>query len=359
MNIDISVDNSIAFESTQVESKDRNEKELEEQALNFADLLNNGKKSENISYQAIDNDENNTVTTFENPVDGKMVAVSLDNDIISKLEDYFGKDDIYRSTDGIVTLDNKAESYVASWFEDIAYKRNFFEADKNNDGLLSLDEYNQTKNNFEVNLRIAVNNSSDLSVDVDETISKTYLNTREDDEYTSMYRSGNRAHSIADELNMTLSINKDFDSKIDLNEAYSTNENITKEELLLAHVNSLKIEDVVRNKALSEEKSSLDLDDLSSQLNDVFSLIVALLLNEDDEKTKKILEKLKENNGDISTLSDYEKDIVKNVLNLKEPVDNKYDIEELERVMDIFKFYELKRDSLENSIESDINKIAK
>ena len=39
MNIDISVDNSIAFESTQVESKDRNEKELEEQALNFADLL--------------------------------------------------------------------------------------------------------------------------------------------------------------------------------------------------------------------------------------------------------------------------------------------------------------------------------
>ncbi|WP_108063494.1 hypothetical protein [Poseidonibacter lekithochrous] len=353
MQINTSVDNSIAFEANEVESKDRSNKELEEQASSFAQLLNQASKSEDISYQTTSFDNDSITTTFEDPTNGKMIAVSLNKDVVSKLEDYFGKDDVYRSPNGTVTLDNKAESYVAGWFEDIAYKRDFLKADANNDGQISRDEYNQTKNNFEATIKVSVERSEKLNVDVEETVSKSYINAHETDEYTSLYRSENRAKSLDDELNMTLSIDKDFNSKVDMSEAYSTNESISKEELLMAHVNSLKIEDIVRAKSGDQDNpNASDLTDLSMQLNDVFSLIIALLLNSDDEKTKNILTKLKDNDGDVSVLNDYEKDIVENILKLKEPVDGKYDINEIDKVMELFKSYELKGDPLEDKESS-------
>ena len=146
MNIDTSIDNTtIAFEASKKEANDRTNEELEEQALNFSELLTQTNRSEEISYKTTTENENNLITTFEDPTNGKMVAVSLNKDTISKLEEHFGKDDIKRNEDGTVTLDNKAESYVAAWFEDIAYKREFLNADANGDGKLSKEEYNQTK----------------------------------------------------------------------------------------------------------------------------------------------------------------------------------------------------------------------
>lgn len=340
MDINTSVDNSIAFEAGQVDAKDRSNKELEDQASSFSELLNQTQRTNEISYRTTSTNEDSLTTTFEDPTNGKMVAVSLNKDVISKLEDYFGQDDIRRNQDGTVTLDNKAEAYVAGWFEDIAYNRDFLKADANNDGKLSRDEYNQTKNNFEANIKVTVTKGEDVSVDVEESVGKSYINARESDDFTSLYRSRDRAKSLDDELNMTLSIDKNFDSKVDMDEAYSTNKNMTKEELLLAHVNSLNIEDVVRSKVSQEEE--LDRLDFSSSFGDILSMIVALLLNSQDEKTKEALEKLKENEGNASSLDPIEKQIIEEILELKPQENGKYNMEDINKAIEIFEKYEIK-----------------
>jgi len=345
MDINTSVDKSIAFEASKVESKDRTNKELEEQASSFSQLLNQTNKSEEISYKTTANDENSLTTTFVDPTNGKMVAVSLNKDVISKLEEYFGSDDIRRNQDGTVTLDNKAEAYVSGWFEDIAYKREFLKADANNDGKLSREEYNQTKNNFEANIKVTVTKSDDISVDVEESIGNSYLNARETDDFTSLYRSGNRAKSLDDELNMTLSIDKNFDSKVDIGEAYSTDKTMTKEELLLAHVNSLNIEDVVKSKVSQDAENERT--NFSTSFNDILSIIIALLLNTEDEKTKQALEKLKENNGDASSLDPIEKQIIEDILKLESQEDGKYKIDDIDKAIELFENYEIKGKPLE------------
>jgi|GEM_PF-3203917 len=357
MDVNTSVDNSIAFEAGQVDAKDRSNKELEDQASSFSELLNQTQRSSEISYRTTTTNDDSITTTFEDPTNGKMVAVSLNKDVISKLEDYFGQDDIRRNQDGTVTLDNKAEAYVSGWFEDIAYNRGFLAADANNDGKLSRDEYNQTKNNFEANLKVTVTKGDDISIDVEESVGKSYVNARESDEFTSLYRSENRAKSLDDELNMTLSIDKNFDSKVDMSEAYSTNKNMTKEELLLAHVNSLNIEDVVRSKVSQEEENART--DLSGSFNDILSIIVALLLNSEDEKTKQTLEKLEENEGDASSLDPIEKQIIEDILKLKPQDDGKYKIEDIEKAKEIFEKYEIKGDPLEDekTIETTTDKV--
>lgn len=358
MDINTSVDNSIAFEANEVKSKDRSNEELSEQASSFADLLSQTGKSEAISYRTTSSDENSILTTFEDPTNGKMVAVSLNKDNISKLEEYFGSDDVRRNQDGTVTLDNKAESYVAGWFEDIAYKRDFLKADANNDGKLSREEYNQTKNNFEAMVKVSIDTKDKLSVGVEESVNKSYLNAKEDDKHTSLYRSGDRAKSLDDELNMTLSIDKDFNSKVDLGEAYSTNKTMTKEELLLSHVNSLNIEDFVRSKSKAQSETE-DLTDISLELNDVFSIILSLLLNNDDEKTKNTLAKLKDNEGNPAVLNPLEKEIVEKLLKLKTNDEGKYDMEDIDKKIDIFNKYEIvgkPLDEKDSSIETSIDK---
>ncbi|RXK05066.1 EF-hand domain-containing protein [Halarcobacter bivalviorum] len=344
MKIDISIENNIIFKASRVKSIDRTATQLKKEALNFSELLNNIKKQDEISYKTALTDNNSTTTTFKDPTNGKMVAVSLKKTIISKLEQYFGKDDIRRNQDGTVTLDNKAESYVASWFEDIAYKREFLKADVNRDGQLSRDEYNQTKNNFELTLKFILNDNDKVSVSVEESLNKSYVKAIENDFFTSIYRSDNRAINLDDELNMTLSINKDFDSKIDIKEAYSTNKNITMEELILSHINSLSIENTLKNKAFEENVGTLNFN-LSEAFNDILSIVVTLLLNSENEKVKNTLEKLKQNYGDPSTLNLVEIQIVQDILKL-ESRNDKYKMKDIENILESLDKYEIKNNSM-------------
>lgn len=353
MEINTSVDNSIAFESKKAEAVDRSDEELKNQSSTFLELLKQPEKSEDISYKTTITDANSITTTFVDPTNGKMVAVSLNNEVVSKLEEYFGKSDVYKSDDGTITLDNKAESYVSAWFADIAYKREFISADANNDGKLSQEEYNQTKNTFSADVKVTVTKADNIKVDVEESVGTSYINPKEDDKYTSLYRSSHRAKSLDDELNMTLSIDKNFDSKIDLAEAYSTNENVSKDELLLAHVNSLNIEDVVRSKANTSNQA--DNIDLSVSFSDILSLLISLLLNSDEEKVKEALKKLKENDGDISALDLMEKQIIEEVLKLKPDANGKYNLEDISKAIELFDSYEIKGKNLENEKKVDTN----
>ncbi|MBU0502425.1 MAG: hypothetical protein KJ811_04155, partial [Candidatus Margulisbacteria bacterium] len=80
--------------------------------------------------------EKNNLVAFNDPVSKKVAVVSLSSATMDKLKTHFGENDFYERKDGITRLDNKAEAFVGGWFGDIAYKREFFKADSNNDGKL-------------------------------------------------------------------------------------------------------------------------------------------------------------------------------------------------------------------------------
>lgn len=340
MNISTSLDKSIAFEAEQTTIKDRNQKQLEEESAAFEQVLaqTNGISSTEMSYKSTNLDEDKTLTTFKDPINGKDVSVALDNKTIERLKKHFGDDDVYTSKNGIVKLDNKAEAYVSGWFADIAYNRNFIGADEDKDGKISKSEYENTKNNFEAQITIGVNKENNKEVSVSETIGKSYINSINNDEFVGLYRSHNAAKSLDDELNTTINIDKDFNSKVDIQEAYSADSKMTKEELLLAHVNSISIEDIVKSnfsKEQQEEKLS-DLEKLKAYFNDILSLAVAFLLDEDEGKMKDIMQRLKESKGDISVLSEVEKALVKNLTKMDLQENGKYLMDDITKVLDLF-----------------------
>ncbi|OCL81676.1 hypothetical protein AAX27_02225 [Aliarcobacter thereius] len=112
-------------------------------------------------------------------------------------------------------LKDKAQEFVAGWFADIAYTRGFLKADVNNDGILSEEEYGNTRNDTNISLKIRFNN--DTFVAEENTIEN--YSKRTDFEYIS-YRTEKKEGSIDDELNYTLNLDKDFDGNITLQEAY-------------------------------------------------------------------------------------------------------------------------------------------
>ena len=87
--------------------------------------------------------------------------------------------------------------------------------------------------------------------------------------------------------------------------------------------------------------------DLSTSFNDILSIIVALLLNSEDEKTKQSLEKLKENDGDASSLDPIEKKIIEDILDLKPQENGKYKMEDIDKAIELFEKYEIKGKPLE------------
>ena len=158
---------------------------------------------------------------------------------------------------------------------------------------------------------------------------------------------------------MTLSIDENFDSKIDMEEAYSTDKNVSIEDILLSHVNSISIEDIARSKASETSEDDSLQADFSVAFNDILSIAVTLLLNSQKEKVKELLEKLKDNNGDASKLDAVENQIIQDVLKIQ-PIDGKYKIEDIDKILNILEKYELNDDSSNNedSLESAIDKVS-
>ena len=172
-----------------------------------------------ISYKTTHPLEDSSFVAFKDPMNDKWVILSLKNDTISRLKEHFGEDDFYQKENGIIRLDNKAEAYVAGWYADIAYKRGFLEADRNNDGILDKNEYSQTKNDFEGYGTLIINGAI-------EQITKSYVKVSENTSDIVRYNNDyyKRPQNLDEELDTTLRINKDFDKKITLREAYNVNE---------------------------------------------------------------------------------------------------------------------------------------
>lgn len=53
------------------------------------------------------------------------MTISLENSTIEKLQNQFGKDSVLKDENGNISLTGKAQDFVAGWFADIAYTRDF------------------------------------------------------------------------------------------------------------------------------------------------------------------------------------------------------------------------------------------
>lgn len=178
-------------------------------------------KEDNISYNTKVN--NGSKLVFTDPTNGKYAIVSLSDKTVDALKSYFGESDFYKRDDGFIRLDNKAEAYVAGWFGDIAYKREFLSADSNSDGKLTTEEYRRTLNSFNIE-------GSLVNATITEKVTNTYTNVS-----GLTYRENNYAKSLDDELDMTLSINKDMNNSISLKEAYNADTTGNYEEVIYRH----------------------------------------------------------------------------------------------------------------------------
>ena len=189
----------------------------------FEETLQNQKQQ---SYQTNNQlSQTSSKTSFIDPVNGGKVSVSLENSTLEKLQNRFGKDSVVKHETGYVELKDKAQDFVAGWFADIAYAREFLKADINNDGVLSEEEYGNTKN------ALGFNNNTEIIFEQDSFVVKeealgylkadvSYSGFKSDNVSYNAYRTGTNVTSLDDELNYTLNLDKDFDGNITLQEAY-------------------------------------------------------------------------------------------------------------------------------------------
>jgi hypothetical protein len=205
------------------------------------------------------------------------------------LKSHFGKDDFYKRDDGIIRLDNKAESYVSGWFGDIAYKRGFLKADSDGDGdgKLNQDEYGNTKNSFQHSGRVEGN--GDTVDKISTWIKDTYKSSNTKDKTIINQFDGKESGITIDkQLDLTINKDKDFNSKISFGEALQEHykKGLTNSIVQLA-------DDMVGLKGSSKRPDILDID------------LTMKLLEEEMKASQKQLEalqKLKMEKGNVSTL---------------------------------------------------------
>lgn len=228
------------FTSYDVKTKNNSKNEN-----SFKETLENQKQQ---SYQTnIELSQTSYKTSFIDPVNGGKVSVSLENSTIEKLQNRFGKDSVVKNEAGDVELKEEAQEFVAGWFADIAYTRGFLGADANNDGVLSEEEYGNTKNGIGFNGDTTIIFEQDNFVVKEEAIGYLkandilYAGFNSDDVNYNAYRTGTNVTSLDDELNYTLKLDKDFDGNITLQEAYegeSSIEQKVKENLKALYLDS-------------------------------------------------------------------------------------------------------------------------
>lgn len=179
----------------------------------FEETLQNQKHQ---SYQTNNQlSQTSSKTSFIDPVNGEKVSVSLENSTLEKLQNRFGVNSVVKDETGNINLSGEAQEFVAAWFADIAYTRGFLEADANNDGILSEEEYGNTRNDTNISLRVRFDKDTFVA---EEKAIENY-SKRTDFDYAS-YRTEKKEGSLDDELNYTLNLDKDFDGNITLQEAY-------------------------------------------------------------------------------------------------------------------------------------------
>ena len=159
---------------------------------------------------------------FKDETSGEFIKIGLSDENLEKLQRVFGKQDFFTKSDGSQILSGKAESFVAGWFGDIAYKRGYANSDANGDGYLSQDELANTNSGFTahgmyyIGLKVAT---------VDST--ETYMKYSSDfqDKHKTMSSAGKYASdNIEKELNKTIQNDKNSDGSLTYGELMDKSE---------------------------------------------------------------------------------------------------------------------------------------
>jgi len=280
----------------------------------FEEILQNEQQK---SYETkIQLSQNSSKTSFIDPINGAKVSVSLENSTIEKLRDRFGSNSVIKDETGNIELKDKAQDFVAGWFADIAYTRGFLKADTNGDGILDEEEYKNTYNSLGASGYIdfvqddfIVKAEGSGYYKADDLVYNTGA------KYNA-YRTDKYTNSIDDELNYTLNLDKDFDGKITLQEAYEGESSIEKKvqellKVIFVDTNSFKDSEYFEdyfNQALAyvldimEDSKDLDKDKWEQIRRqhylvldgEYLKLDLARISTLDAEEFKKLLKKLEE-----------------------------------------------------------------
>lgn len=145
--------NQIVYYSSYSAPKKMDAEELldfEKRISNFEaeELNSNPKKTpQNLENTKLLNDlEASLIDVYFNDLENKVYKVKLNFNSIGILQKKF--DDIVARKDGSFLLHGASAAFVSSWYKDIAYKRNYIEADENKDGLIDKNEALNLKEDF-------------------------------------------------------------------------------------------------------------------------------------------------------------------------------------------------------------------
>lgn len=125
--------NMPTFTSNKFASQTKTKDELSETDKHLSSLADNSIKTTD-KAQSGDHE-----VYFKSGIGNKIIKVELKSDNIEKLKSTFGSD-VYQGNNGII-LTGKAEAYIAGWFDAVANKYNYTNADKNKDGILNEEEF--------------------------------------------------------------------------------------------------------------------------------------------------------------------------------------------------------------------------
>ncbi|MDY0320790.1 MAG: hypothetical protein RBR23_03550 [Arcobacteraceae bacterium] len=265
----------VVFNSYNID-KQTNVTKQQKENQSFQELVGKSTKEDYV-YLSQKDIHTSVQTIFIDPVSQKLAMVSLKDETIAKIRDFFGEKDVVSNPNGTVSLANKAQNFVSSWFADIAYNRGFIQADKDNNGLLDKDEYQNTYNDVAVELlhpEILEDGTMKLLAASAKVVSNYIQSNGQIYERTSfnpttgtfegtgeisqenyiVYRNGETIDSLDDELNFTLLSDSDFNGELTLQEAFSINNDGNIEEIMAKHL---------RNFGISTIPSDIKLEDVS------------------------------------------------------------------------------------------------
>ena len=230
-----------AFTSYDVKANKQTKEELVNENVSFNDDIKKIDEIENISYHTTTESSTSKPTVFKDPTNDKYVITSLDDTTIEKLKTHFSEDDFIEKEDGSIRLTGDAEAFVSGWFGDIAYKRDFLEADVNDDGEISKSEYSNVKNSYnsDADVLIMVDGTSKKIASFQENVTEQYVTLDTGNiTYRNHQDSEELPSSLDDELNMTLILDKNFDGIMTLTESYLETDE-SKQDTVMSDLKSL------------------------------------------------------------------------------------------------------------------------
>lgn len=159
---------------------------------------------------------------FKDAKSGTFIKIGLSDENIAKLKDKFGLADFYTRNDGSAILSGRAESFVAGWFSDIAYKRGYINADENNNGEMSKSELAKTFSGFSSHgvYSFSTNTAKNLTTSSYERLDSEFTAKHKTLMKTDKYASS----SIEAELNKTINNDKNANGIISYREIMSSKE---------------------------------------------------------------------------------------------------------------------------------------